>query len=96
MQFCPRFNQTLLAQGQSAVNQLKRVDAIDRDRVLIIRMKVGTMMRSAWLRVHANDDAEEASDFWQRCIPGLRIGKSAWQLLYTHRADRMPARSQAA
>ena len=69
MQFCPCFNQTLLALGQRAVDHLDRVNAIDRNRVLIIGVEVRLMMRSAGFRIHTNDDAKEASDFWQLNTP---------------------------
>lgn len=41
MQFCPCFDQALLAFWQRTIRQLNWVNAIDRDRVLIVSMEVG-------------------------------------------------------
>src|SRR3972149_529352 len=83
MQFCPCFDQTLLALRQRTVDHLDGVNAIDCNCVLIIGMEVRLMMRSTGFRIHTNDDAKEASDFWQSNTPRGGDWRKDSPILYT-------------
>jgi hypothetical protein len=83
MQFSPCFDQALLARGQRAADQLNRVNAVNPDRILIVSMEVGLMVRSVQLRVHADNDTEKAGDFWQPCTPRAKgLEKALGNIVY--------------
>ena len=62
MELCPSLNKSSLTTRKRAVNDLDRIDTEDGDFVLIIRMKVWMVMRSACLGENPNDDSEESAD----------------------------------
>lgn len=68
VQFCPPFDQALLAPGQASRNLFRRSDAVDGDILLIIRVEVRQMMRRVGLGEHANDDSEKATQLWHGSI----------------------------
>jgi hypothetical protein len=68
MQFRPRFNETVLASGQCASDQLDRVNTVDGDGILIVSVKMWPMMRRAGFNIHPNDDPEKTRNFWHYLI----------------------------
>ena len=82
MQFGPRLDHAALSFGQRPRHQFNRINAIDRNLILIVSMKVRRLMRCANLRVHANDNAEKTAEFWHQRIL-LRNRASAQRTLST-------------
>jgi hypothetical protein len=68
MQFGPRFDQTSLPPRQRASNQIDWVERKNCHLILVIRMKVGQVMRLTRFHVHADNDAEKAAQFWHQLI----------------------------
>jgi hypothetical protein len=56
----PSFNEPLLPPRQASGQSLDRVNAVNDDIVLVVRMEVGTVMLLARLRIHPDDDTEES------------------------------------
>ena len=63
MQLRPCFHQALLARRQLAADQFDGIDAIYRDRLLIISVKMWRVMRNASFHIHADDDSKEPAQF---------------------------------
>jgi hypothetical protein len=61
MQFRPRLNQPALPSREASSDQLHRFQAHHGHVVLVIRVEVGQVMRTAGLDVHPDDDTEEAA-----------------------------------
>ena len=60
MNLHPRFDQALLRLGKASTKALDRIDCEDGGVFLIVRVKVRSVVRFSRLKVHADDDAEEA------------------------------------
>ena len=69
MQFRPGFDQSLLACGECPCDLRDRLDAIDADLVLIVRVETGKMMRSPDFHVHTNDDPKKSADLGHETLP---------------------------
>ena len=71
-----------------------RVNTVDGDGILIVRMKMWPMMRRAGINIHPNNDPEEARDF-RHCfiIPlwGARYLSTTRQKYFIGYAAPLPA-----
>jgi hypothetical protein len=63
VQLGPRLDEAALLARNRPCDQLNRIEAKNADIILIIRVEVWQMVRSANFHVHPNDDAEEAAQF---------------------------------
>jgi hypothetical protein len=63
MEFNPRFNQSSFSLREVAAKDFNRIDVENCLLVLVICVKVGTMMLSAWLGEYSDNDAKKATDF---------------------------------
>jgi hypothetical protein len=62
MKFSPCFYQPSFSRRDVSADHFHRFHAEDGRVILVIRVEVGTAMRSPWLGEHSNDDAKEATD----------------------------------
>lgn len=60
MQLCPGLDKPRLPAREAAANELDLVDPVDRNRVLILGVKVRAVMWCAGLCVHPYYDSKEA------------------------------------
>ncbi len=81
MKFGPCFHQSSLSPWQGTFNKFDRVHAIDSNVVLIVRMKMRRVMRRPDFPKHADDDAEEAAQFWHEGILTSPQCEAQWNLL---------------
>jgi hypothetical protein len=63
VKLCPRKNGAFLASRKKSRDQFDRIERIDSDMLLIIRVKVRKVMTTACFDKHPDDDAEEAREF---------------------------------
>lgn len=61
--FRPSLNQPLLRLGQAAAKTLDRFNGEDRSMVLVIRMEMCAVVRTASFDEHPDHDPEEPRDF---------------------------------
>ena len=61
MEFRPRLNQPALPSGKASSDQLHGLQANHGHVVLVIRVEVGQVMRTAGLDLHPDDHTEEAA-----------------------------------
>lgn len=68
MDFGPGLDESLLGARQIAANALDRIESEHALGILIRRMEVRPVVRSADFHEHSNDDSEESRDLWHRLI----------------------------
>jgi len=69
MQFCPRFREPLLLEGQSSADQFYPVNPVNSHVVLVISVEMRVMMWGTCLYKHTNYDTKKASNFRQPVPP---------------------------
>ena len=57
--------QAVVACAELTAKHLDRIDAVHCRVILVVGMKVRTMVRNTWLRIHANNNTEKTSKFGQ-------------------------------
>jgi hypothetical protein len=68
VQFCPGYDQPVLAARESATDQLNGVNAINTNSVLVVRMEMRPVMGCTRFGIHTNNDPEKACNFWHELI----------------------------
>jgi hypothetical protein len=60
MQLAPSLDEPLLPLREPSGDDFQRIQSVNSRRILVIRMKMGTVMRRKRLDIHPNDDTEES------------------------------------
>jgi hypothetical protein len=66
--FRPGFDQPMLASREDATDQLKSVNTVNANRILVVCMEMRSVMRGTRFSIHANNNSKKARKFWHEII----------------------------
>lgn len=76
MDFGSRFDKSLLRSRETATNAFDWVESEYRPAVLIHRVEMWAVMRSADFDEHPDDDSEEPRNLWHVCPQFVRVSET--------------------